>query len=183
MLPLARALADAGHDVAFATAGELGPSIEKHGFTAFPAGISLARQLEEAALRYPEAGMAPGPERFEAFVPRMLAGVAAPARARDLLPILDEWRPDVLVHDETEFGGPVAAARFGVPYAEQSVGILRPLAMARLAAEVLAPLGAEMGSSPGPSAACSVGSTSTCARPAFRPGRSARFRWPTPPTT
>ena len=150
MLPLARALVDAGHEVAFATAGEFGPSIEKHGFAAFPAGISLPRQLEEAGRRYAEAGLAPSPERFESFVPRMLAGVAAPPRARDLLPIFDEWRPDVLVHDETELGGPVAAARFGVPYADQSVGILRPLAMARLAGQVLEPLCDEMGVEAGP---------------------------------
>ncbi len=149
MLPLARALADAGHEVAFATAGELGPSIHRHGFAAFAAGITLPQQLEEAGRRYAEANLPPGPERFESFVPRMLAGVAAPARARDLVPIVGDWRPDVLVHDETELAGPMVAAKLGVPYADQSVGILRPLAMARLAAEVLAPLGDELGVEPG----------------------------------
>ena len=140
MVPLARALTDAGHTVAFATAAEFRPSVEKAGFTAFPAGMSLPQQLDEAGRRYPEADMPPGKERFEAFVPRMLAGVAAPARAADLVAIIGDWQPDLIVHDETDFGGPVAATKFGIPYADQSVGILRPLGMARLAATILDPL-------------------------------------------
>jgi len=145
MVPQARALVDAGHEVAFATAADFCPSIEQAGFPAFPAGISLADQLSEAGLRVPEAALAPGKERFETFVPRMLAGVAAPARLVDLVPLLADWRPDVLLHDETELGGPVAAAGAGIPWADQSVGILRPLAMARLAGQVLAPVCAERG--------------------------------------
>lgn len=145
MVPQARALVDAGHEVAFATAADFCPSIEKAGFAAFPAGMSLADQLSEAGLRVPEAALATGKKRFETFVPRMLAGVAAPARLVDLIPLLADWCPDVLLHDETELGGPVAAAGAGIPWADQSVGILRPLAMARLAGQVLAPVCAERG--------------------------------------
>nr|MDQ3575945.1 hypothetical protein [Actinomycetota bacterium] len=36
--------------------------------------------------------------------------VAAPARAADLVPLVESWKPDLLVHDETEFAGAVAAA-------------------------------------------------------------------------
>lgn len=141
MVPLARALAAAGHEVAFATAADFCPRVEQAGFAAFPAGLSLPEQLEEAARRFPEQhGLPPGRARFQSFVPRMLGGVAAAPRARDLVAILREWRPDLLVHDETDFGGPVAAAVAGVPWADHSVGILRPLDMARLAGETSAPL-------------------------------------------
>ncbi|MFP5375496.1 MAG: glycosyltransferase [Acidimicrobiia bacterium] len=140
MLALAQALRRAGHDVAFATAAGFCPRVEKAGFTAFPAGMSLPDQMEQAAQRYPEQAALAAMERFEQFVPRMLAGVAAPARADDLVPLVREWAPDLLVHDETELAGPVAAASAGIPWADQSVGILRPLGMARLAAEVQAPL-------------------------------------------
>lgn len=141
MVPLARALAAAGHEVAFASAADFCPRIERAGFAAFPAGLSLPEQIEEAARRFPgEHALPPGKERFCSFVPRMLGGVAAPPRARDLAPILAEWRPDVLVHDETDFGGPVAAAAAGLPWADHSVGILRPLDMLRLAGESSAPL-------------------------------------------
>ncbi|MDP9389212.1 MAG: glycosyltransferase [Actinomycetota bacterium] len=145
MLALAQALVRGGHDVAFATAADFCPHVERAGFAAFPAGMPLARQMEEARRRYPEQDRLSAMERFEQFVPRMLAGVAAPARLADLVPVVREWRPDVLVHDETEFAGPVAAAAAGIPWADQSVGILRPLGMARLAGETLAPLCEEHG--------------------------------------
>ncbi|CAA9252860.1 MAG: hypothetical protein AVDCRST_MAG76-2371 [uncultured Acidimicrobiales bacterium] len=140
MLPLARALARAGHEVAFATAGDFCPRVVEAGFPAFPAGLSLERQMAEARARFPEQDALVGASRFESFVPRMLAGVAAPARAEELVPLVRQWRPDVLLHDETEFSGPVAAAAAGIPHADHSVGILRPLAMARLAGETLVPL-------------------------------------------
>lgn len=141
VLPFARALAAAGHEVAFATAADFCPKVESAGFVAHPAGISMAEQLEQAARRFPEQhAMAPSKERFCAFVPRMLAGVAAPARAADLVPLAREWEPDVVVHEETEFAGPVAAAAVGVPYADHSVGFVRPLSMARLARETIDPL-------------------------------------------
>ncbi len=144
-VPLARAVAAAGHDVAFATAADFCPRIRRAGFVAFPAGMSLAEQLEQAGRLYEEARLPPGKERFERFVPRMLAGVAAPSRVADLVRIIEDWQPDVVVHDETELAGPVAAAVTAVPYADQSVGRLRPLDMAQLAGRTLAPLAAEWG--------------------------------------
>jgi UDP:flavonoid glycosyltransferase YjiC (YdhE family) len=150
MLALAQGLTRADHEVAFATAADFCPHIERTGFAAFPAGMPLARQMEEARRRYPEQDALVAMERFEQFVPRMLAGVAAPARAADLTGIVDGWKPDLLVHDETEFAGPVVAARAGIPWADQSVGILRPLAMARLAGETLAPLADRNGVDVGP---------------------------------
>jgi UDP:flavonoid glycosyltransferase YjiC (YdhE family) len=140
MLPLALALSRAGHDVAFATAESFCPRVVEAGFEAFPAGLGLEQQMSEAKARYPEQDRLVGATRFESFVPRMLAGVAAPARADDLVPVVRRWQPDLLLHDETEFAGPLAAAVAGIPHADHSVGILRPLSMARLAGETLAPL-------------------------------------------
>ena len=150
MLALAQGLRRAGHEVVFATAADFCPHIEKTGFQAFPAGLTLAHQIQTARRRYPEQDNLVAMERFEQFVPRMLAGVAAPARAADLVPLVETWRPDLLVHDETEFAGPLAAAVAGIPWADQSVGILRPRAMTRLAGETLAPLAERYGVDVGP---------------------------------
>lgn len=150
MLALAQALTRAGYEVAFATAADFCSHIERTGFPAFPAGLALAEQVDEARRRYPEQDALTAMDRFEQFVPRMLAGVAAPARAADLVPVVEAWRPDLLVHDETELGGPVVAAAAGIPWADQSVGILRPLAMARLAGEILRPLCERHGVDVGP---------------------------------
>jgi UDP:flavonoid glycosyltransferase YjiC (YdhE family) len=139
--------------VAFATGEEFCPRVERIGFDAFPAGIGLDAQREEARRRFPEeAGLPPSQERFLSFVPRMLAGVAAPSRASDLVAIVEDWKPDVLVHDETELAGPIAAAVAGIPYAGHSVGILRPPAMAELAARTIAPLWRKWGLEPCPTA-------------------------------
>ncbi|HEX2274153.1 MAG TPA: glycosyltransferase, partial [Acidimicrobiales bacterium] len=150
MLALARALADAGHQVAFSTAEAFCPRIEAAGFETFPAGLSLPEQVAEGKRRFAEDDRLPGRERFETFVPKMLAGVAAPSRADELVAIVRRWGPDLVVHDETEFAGPVAAAVAGVPWADQSVGILRPLGMARLAAQVMEPVWSRWGVDLGP---------------------------------
>ena len=151
MLALAHALVRAGHEVAFATAADFCPHIEKTGFAAHAAGLSLPVQMSEARKRYPEQSALTALERFEQFVPRMLAGVAAPARAERLVPLVAELQPDVVVHDETEFAGPIAAAAAGIPWADQSVGILRPLSMAAQAGATLGPLCDQYGVEVGPS--------------------------------
>jgi UDP:flavonoid glycosyltransferase YjiC (YdhE family) len=150
MLAMARALADAGHHVAFSTAAAFCPRIEAVGFETFPAGLSLPEQVAEGKRRFAEDDRRPGRERFETFVPKMLAGVAAPSRVDELVEIVRRWGPDLVLHDETEFAGPVAAAVAGVPWADQSVGILRPLGMARLAAEMLQPVWDRWGVDLGP---------------------------------
>ena len=151
MLPLGRAIAAAGHDVAFASAGDFCPQMEKEGFATFTAGISLPDQLAGGARADPEQAALPHSlERFYTFVPRMLAGVADPLRVADLMPVVGDWRPDVVVHDEADFGAPVAAAAHGVPYADHSVGVMRPLHMARLAGEIAAPMWQRYGVDLGP---------------------------------
>ncbi len=150
LMVLATEATNQGHDVAFATAKDFCPLIEEMGFAAYPAGISLEAQLERANATIPEAALPQSKERFESFVPQMLAGVAAPQRAEELAGILASWQPDLLLHEETEMGGPLAAARAGIPWATQSVGILRPLAMARLAGRTMAPLAERWGTDVGP---------------------------------
>src|SRR5215213_5257351 len=116
MVPLARALQAAGHEVAFATEEHFCPRVERAGFPAHPAGIGPGRVLA-ATLERPGVDPSDGP-RFGA---EMFAGVAAPAKVPDLVALMDRWPPDVLVHDVTDFAGPVAAAHAGIPCAAHSL--------------------------------------------------------------
>ncbi|MDQ6615782.1 MAG: hypothetical protein M3083_13845 [Actinomycetota bacterium] len=153
LVPLARAAAGAGHQVAFATAAEFCPRVADAGFAALPAGLGMGEQVRRAAQAYPTlAAMAAGRARFESFVPAMLAGVAAPARAADLVPLARRWKPDVVVHDEAELAGPIAAAVAGVAWASHSVVLRRPETMARRAGQMIAPLAARYGVDVGPQA-------------------------------
>jgi UDP:flavonoid glycosyltransferase YjiC (YdhE family) len=143
MVPLALALRGAGHEVAFATEARFCPRVERAGFRAFPAGIGPGRVLERTLAR-PDAAP-PGPANAWRFGAQMFAGVAAPAKVPDLVEVIGAWGPQLVVHDVTDFAGPVAAAHAGLPYAAHSLGPLFPIEFSRLGAELVAPLWQEWG--------------------------------------
>ncbi len=124
LIPVARAAVAKGHVVAFACSPGVSAEVEAAGFAARPMGESaptprgrtdlqpLDRAREERDLR-------------ERFVRRSGA-----YRAPRLMALCEDWRPDVLVFDETDFGALVAAERRGLPFATFIViaagGFVRP---------------------------------------------------------
>lgn len=111
LVPLAQALRVAGHEVAFAGARSFCPTIEASGFRPFPAGLDwLAAEFEQT---FPYAQQLP-PRRTIADI---FAGVTAGQMVLDLLALMSNWRPDVIVRDPLEFGGCVAAEYLGLPHA------------------------------------------------------------------
>ena len=133
MVPVARALQAVGHDVVFATEERFCARVRAAGFPAFPAGLGPGRVAQRTLALPDVAGDA---WRFGA---QMFAGVAAPAKLPDLLAVVDDWRPDLVVSDVTDFAGPLAAAARGVAHAGHGLGPLFPLEFHRLAAELVAP--------------------------------------------
>jgi UDP:flavonoid glycosyltransferase YjiC (YdhE family) len=129
MVALARALAASGHDVAFATAGAFCPYVELVGFGAFPAGLSDSEALAQAHASDNPPGLsaqaAGGPRNLSPAQRRAMSLGRASAHLRDLLPIIGRWRPDVLVHDESELAGSLAAALAGIPWVTHGLGIHR----------------------------------------------------------
>jgi UDP:flavonoid glycosyltransferase YjiC (YdhE family) len=109
MLPLAGAARAAGHEVAFATGPDMAGHLGRHGLAAWPVGPSHA---ETAAAEPPSA--------------RWFAR-CAPARAEDLVPRAAEWRPDLVVADELDLAGPVAARSLGVPFVVHGLGVMPPM--------------------------------------------------------
>ncbi|OXM54169.1 glycosyltransferase [Amycolatopsis alba] len=111
LVPLARALAAAGHTIAFTGEPMMVPIVEAAGFTAFPSGPDLGsdgkrrpllpvdREREDADLR-------------DGFVRR-----TAPRRAADVLALCADWAPDLLVCDEADLGAMIAAEKLGLPHA------------------------------------------------------------------
>lgn len=145
MVPLARALQAVGHEVAFATEERFCRRVEWAGFSAHPAGIGPGRVLA-ATLERPGVDPSDG-ARFGA---EMFAAVAAPAKVPDLLALMDRWPPGLLVHDVTDFAGPVAAAHAGIPCAAHSLGPMFPLDLYLHGADLVAPLWERWGMTPGP---------------------------------
>lgn len=108
LLPLARSLAAAGHDVTLASGAAAAATAQREGFAFVEAGLDEATMvaLSQARLR----GVAAATRGIVMF-----ATIAAPALVRDLLPQLDRVAPDLVINEEGEWGGPVLAAIAAIP--------------------------------------------------------------------
>ncbi len=149
MVPLAQALVRAGHEVAFATAERFCRRVvEPAGFPTFPAGLS-PMVVHEQTMALPGVGD-PTEHELWRFGARMFAEVAAPAKVADLVGAAQAWSADLLIHDMTDFAGPIAAAVCDVPCASHSFGALHPDEFWDVAAEVVAPTWGAWGIEPGP---------------------------------
>ena len=139
VLRLARALIEAGHDVAVATAAGFGEVVAEAGLKHIPAGVGLAEASVQAFERHPEYGGMSERERGNRVVADVMVGVHAAALvacAADLI----AWRPDVILREEGEFAAPVLAELIGVPCAEHGWGPMRPPEQLRAVADALAPI-------------------------------------------
>jgi UDP:flavonoid glycosyltransferase YjiC (YdhE family) len=126
MVPLANAFLTHGHDVLWAASSELIPSLEAAGFHATPSGSA-------------GVGLGPRPDGFTAppmqppvggnhlnFFMATFADKLARPMLTDLNKIVDEYRPDLIIHEPAEFAAPIAAARAGIPSVTHGVGGMVP---------------------------------------------------------
>jgi UDP:flavonoid glycosyltransferase YjiC (YdhE family) len=126
MLPLAHALTDTGHEVAFATDPSFGPRIEEYGYQAFAAGMDHREALAGLAAAYPNLSSMPFEERMRIVFPGLFARIRLRPMLADLDRLLPAWRPQLLIHDTGELAGPIAAGASGIAHVEHSFGIRRP---------------------------------------------------------
>jgi UDP:flavonoid glycosyltransferase YjiC (YdhE family) len=112
VVPIARALRDAGHEVVWATASASCSVVERFGFAARAAGMNGDDRLAQFIERHPEAfSFAPRERRAISF-PGQFAELAAPVMAADLVAVFNEVRPELVVHEVAELGSvPLATIR------------------------------------------------------------------------
>ena len=124
MVALASACSAAGHEVLVATGPDMVPRARALGLDAAAVGPTRA-QGEDLARRGPAATAGePALRRVwdqYTFVHRFTTD-GARLRAADLVPLVIDWHPDLVVHDVTDFAAPFAAAVLGVPSALHSWG-------------------------------------------------------------
>jgi len=124
LVPLAQALHAGGHEIAFVSTPRFCHTIEAHGFRCFAAGV------EESAdeLRQRQAQLATlSPDEQDAYMhTHVFAGVRAARSLPDLLALIQAWRPAVVVSENTEFSGCVAAAQASLPHAAVQITAPRP---------------------------------------------------------
>jgi UDP:flavonoid glycosyltransferase YjiC (YdhE family) len=115
LMPLALALRDAGHDVAFASGPRLESLVRSLGFDFLPCGIDAPRGDDQLLSLPGQAALRGSP-----LVVRQLSAFASglgPPFLRDLLRLGRAWQPDVIVREPVEFASALAAERWGIPYA------------------------------------------------------------------
>jgi len=137
LVPFARALVEAGHEVAFATPACFRDPVDAVGIRWIRAGLEnddpemLAVQAARQALH--------GPERDQFVVERVFGGIRTQHMLADVLAIAATWRPDVLVRDTHEYGSMVASELLDIPHAKIEV-LVTHSARSRHTAWLLEPL-------------------------------------------
>jgi UDP:flavonoid glycosyltransferase YjiC (YdhE family) len=124
MVPLIRAAQRGGHDVVVTSGADVTDVIDRLGVTAHRSGVTLA----ESYARLPNdvvISELPVEEQAD-FAARQLFGAGGRDRARDVLELLQTWRPDLVVHDMMELGSAAAAESAVIPHAVHGYGPMIP---------------------------------------------------------
>ncbi|MGA7732486.1 MAG: glycosyltransferase [Chloroflexia bacterium] len=117
LVPLARALKEAGHDVAFAARPSLGTRVEAAGFTFFPIGADPKQDPEYQQLKALLRMMPTGLETELFAYPKLFCGIAPRLRTPDLVEIGRSWQADMFIREAGEYGAVIAAEHLGLPHA------------------------------------------------------------------
>jgi hypothetical protein len=118
LAPLALAFRDAGHDCLLATGGDGLDAGRRVGVPVHDVcpGLRLPAVFTGALVRHPVrlGRMMLGKDDGTDAVGLMFAAVTERMAERTIA-LVDEWRPDVVVHEPLSGAGPLVAARAGVP--------------------------------------------------------------------
>ena len=124
LVPFAEALRAAGHEIVFATTPTACTAIRALGFHCLPAGAD--ETADEVQARREWMAALPGKEASAWVWPNRFAGTWAADRLPDLLAICQGWEPAIVVRENMEFAGCIAAEVHGLPHATVQVTAWRP---------------------------------------------------------
>lgn len=124
--PLAAALRDRGHEVAWVTAPDALPPLEGLGLDLFAAGPtfeSSRRQFHAA-----HAGVAQfAGEQLSAYTfPRLFGAVLGPAMLEGVDQAARRWRPDFVVHEPAALAAPLVCQQLGLRNVVHGYGLRPP---------------------------------------------------------
>ena len=120
LVPFAEACLAAGHDVLVAGKAGAAPAARRAGLSFRP----IAEPNDEALARFRagQAGLSATLAMGRALTD-LYIGLYAGAALEDMLAVVEEWRPDVVVRESAEFSALIAAQRLGVPHARVGIGL------------------------------------------------------------
>lgn len=117
MVPYAAVLRDAGHEVRFATAPSFCAAVQRRGFSASPAGLDFTWERVTDVFPDMASATARGPASVNECAQQIVWGSWTPRMVDDLLTLLSDWRPDLIVREAAEYGAVLAGIHAGVPVA------------------------------------------------------------------
>ena len=147
IVPLALEARHAGHEVVVLAGASLGGAIARTGLTHVVAGPA---DLPTAFAHVPERAGLTGRRLAAVTWGMVFGGVIAPAMADALLELAHDWRPDLVVHEDSEQGTWIAAEQLGIPHVSLQATAWRGAGL-RLSAEPLGRLRERLGLPPDPS--------------------------------
>jgi UDP:flavonoid glycosyltransferase YjiC (YdhE family) len=167
-VPLARAFADGGHEVAFVSAESTRAAAEAAGFTFHAAGIEPGERQARAGARRDEIFKLPPDERRAFIFPLLFGEIDAPRKIDALRSRARAWQPEIVVHDSCDLAAPVVAAEQGLPSVHHSFGRMVPPAIVAGADSVTEPLWRAAGLAPEPYSGMFRGTYVDIAPPSFQ---------------
>jgi UDP:flavonoid glycosyltransferase YjiC (YdhE family) len=118
LIPIARAAEAAGHVVAVAGSGKLTSVIAEAGFTAYATSAARVETTGPVGQVGPRAPLDVLDSRQDELDFAESFGRTGARRHAAALPdVMRDWRPDVVVRDEADFGSAISAEVLGVPCA------------------------------------------------------------------
>ncbi len=140
MLPVLRAFEAAGHEVLVAASLGFSAHVRRLGLRPLVAGLDW--RLDRLPAAFPELNnFSKLSDRSRFLIERVFAGVCADATSTQLRRVFAHSRPDLVIHEPSEFGGPIAAEAVGVPVVTHGIGrFANAFGAAEVTARSLAPL-------------------------------------------
>ena len=139
LVPLAVELRDRGHELHWLAGPDNAATVTGLGIAVTVAGMPVQERLAEFRRRRPDVPTLSRPEARAVAFSTLFAELAAPPVLEALEPLVEAWRPDVIVHDAAELAAPLVAASAGIPSVCHGFGEVVLEASVRRAATIMEP--------------------------------------------
>ncbi|HEX7277814.1 MAG TPA: hypothetical protein VF244_10610, partial [Acidimicrobiales bacterium] len=120
LVPFARALVGAGHEVVVAAPASFAAAVERAGFVHHPFADAAPDELAAVFARLP------GLSNHDAnllVVTEVFGRIDAHAALPGVQDLVDRWRPDLVLREASEFASYAVADRAGIPHAQVAVSL------------------------------------------------------------
>jgi UDP:flavonoid glycosyltransferase YjiC (YdhE family) len=138
--PLARALRDRGHAVAWVTAPDALPLLAGEGFDLFAAGPTFEAGRRRFRAAHADAQRFVGEQLSAYTFPRLFGAVLGPAMMAGVHGAARRWRPDFMVHEPAALAAPLVCRHLGLRNLVHGYGLRPPRAMLEDAMTFFGPL-------------------------------------------